>query len=369
MKKLIQSIILTFGTLAAMAQGVDQLPTNPGDGKCYAKCVEPDEYKEEIQKVMVKPSYKTLEVVPAEYKTVTKTIVLTPASKKFIYVPATYKTVVDTVWTKENYNKLTVKPAEFSDAKETVELKSNYGKWVAGDKDPDCPSINPEDCRVFHYKAIPAVTKDFPTKKLVKDELTDSKEIIGKYILVPRKVELEPASYKEEVIAQQTKEVSQEVLVKNETTREKVIPAEYIEVKKNVLVKAGGMTLWKEVPCTIPDDAIVLPINWNVGSSVLTSTAQSIIDKKLLPVAQTGKNNIIEIGSHTDSRGSDVNNQSLSEKRAKAVAEYLISKGIEKNRLVAVGYGETRLKNNCADGVDCSESKHAVNRRTEFKVY
>jgi len=318
---------------------------------------------------MVKPSYTKLEVIPAEYKTVTETIVVTPASKKDTYVPAKYKTVTDTLWTKENYNKLTVKPSEFSDSKETVELKAAHGNWVAGEKDPDCPSIDPEDCRVFHYKAVPAITKDIPTEKLVKDETTDSKEIVGTYVLVPRKVETDPAKYVEEDIPEVTKEISRQALVKDETTKEITVPAEYQEVVKKIMVKPGGMTVWKEVPCTIPDDEIVLPIVWNVGSSELTSAAKKIIDDKLLVVANKRKSAIIKVGSHTDSRGSAVSNQSLSEKRAKSVSEYLISKGISKERLIAVGYGETELKNECKDGVTCSETKHSVNRRTEFKVY
>jgi peptidoglycan-associated lipoprotein len=76
----------------------------------------------------------------------------------------------------------------------------------------------------------------------------------------------------------------------------------------------------------------------------------------------------IILGSHTDSRGNDVYNLKLSEKRAGAVVAYLISKGISKNRVSAKGYGETELLNKCANGVKCTEAEHQVNRRTEFKI-
>ena len=76
----------------------------------------------------------------------------------------------------------------------------------------------------------------------------------------------------------------------------------------------------------------------------------------------------VAISSHTDSRGSASANLQLSEQRAKAVANYLISKGINASRLVAKGFGETRLKNRCSDGLSCTEQEHAVNRRTEFRV-
>jgi len=76
----------------------------------------------------------------------------------------------------------------------------------------------------------------------------------------------------------------------------------------------------------------------------------------------------IELSSHTDSRGSDDYNLKLSQNRADAAVAYIIGKGISKNRIVAKGYGETRLVNECANGVNCSEAKHQENRRTEFEI-
>ena len=77
---------------------------------------------------------------------------------------------------------------------------------------------------------------------------------------------------------------------------------------------------------------------------------------------------VIELSYHTDSRGSDSYNMTLSENRAKASVEYLVSRGIDKSRLVAQGYGETHLKNSCSNGVECSAADHQLNRRTEVKI-
>ncbi len=76
----------------------------------------------------------------------------------------------------------------------------------------------------------------------------------------------------------------------------------------------------------------------------------------------------IDIRSHTDSRSSHKYNESLSDRRAKSTMAWLISKGIDKSRLTAKGYGETQLVNHCADGVKCSEEEHQLNRRSEFIV-
>ena len=76
----------------------------------------------------------------------------------------------------------------------------------------------------------------------------------------------------------------------------------------------------------------------------------------------------IEIGSHTDSRGTSESNMVLSQNRSESVMAYLIAKGIAKSRLVAKGYGETQLINKCADGVDCPEVDHQANRRTVIEI-
>ena len=76
----------------------------------------------------------------------------------------------------------------------------------------------------------------------------------------------------------------------------------------------------------------------------------------------------IEIGSHTDSRQTKSYNQALSQRRAKSTLDYLVQRGINKNRLTAKGYGETQLINQCADGVKCSEAEHQLNRRSTFII-
>ncbi|MBC3783806.1 OmpA family protein [Spirosoma utsteinense] len=77
---------------------------------------------------------------------------------------------------------------------------------------------------------------------------------------------------------------------------------------------------------------------------------------------------IIEIRSHTDSRGSAERNKLLSTQRAKAVANYLAAKGISQKRMAAIGMGESQLVNNCTDDVICTDAEHQRNRRTEFRV-
>ena len=88
---------MLFCSIVFSQEYLEKHPENPEPGKCYAKCVTPDEFKEETVVIESVPSYNKLEVVPAVYKTVSDDIVLKPSSKKFINVPAVYKTIVDTV--------------------------------------------------------------------------------------------------------------------------------------------------------------------------------------------------------------------------------------------------------------------------------
>ena len=77
---------------------------------------------------------------------------------------------------------------------------------------------------------------------------------------------------------------------------------------------------------------------------------------------------VIELRSHTDSRGTDAYNQDLSQRRAQSVVDYLIAHGIDSDRFSARGFGESRLVNECTDGVTCTEEQHQRNRRTEFEI-
>jgi outer membrane protein OmpA-like peptidoglycan-associated protein len=111
----------------------------------------------------------------------------------------------------------------------------------------------------------------------------------------------------------------------------------------------------------------VNPIYFDLNKWNIRPDAAKELDK-IVAVMTENPGLKIELGSHTDSRGTDSYNLSLSDKRAKASATYIISKGISSDRIVGKGYGELRLVNGCANNVKCSEAHHQQNRRTEFIV-
>jgi peptidoglycan-associated lipoprotein len=114
-------------------------------------------------------------------------------------------------------------------------------------------------------------------------------------------------------------------------------------------------------------DIVIPNIYYDLDKATLRPESQVVLDSILI-FFNDNKDLIIEIGSHTDSRGSDAYNLKLSQARAQSVVDYLILKGVAKDRLVAVGYGETKLVNKCTNGIDCTEEEQQKNRRTTFRI-
>ncbi|MFI5220755.1 MAG: OmpA family protein [Bacteroidia bacterium] len=108
-------------------------------------------------------------------------------------------------------------------------------------------------------------------------------------------------------------------------------------------------------------------VYYDVDKWDLRPESKKILDS-LVIILNMNPGMVIELGSHTDSRAPADYNLKLSQKRAESCVNYLVDHGIAKDRLLPVGYGETRLVNDCVDGVDCTEEQHQQNRRTTFRI-
>ena len=344
------------------AQG---LPDNPAPGKCYVKCITKDEFKEVEETVMVRPAYTKLEVVPATYKTVEERVLVKEASKKLVYVPAVYETVEVPYVKKEKSNALAVTEAKFGEDSKTIEVFPKTTGWEYKQLD-DCPSINKEACVTACFIERPASYQTIQLVTLIKDAFAEESIIEEEVTTYKKQVVKTPARMDEVEIPAEYATIKRVVVDQPATTKSVTVPAEYKTVKKQVLAKKGGATVWEEVDCTLLEPTL-LPIFYELDSARLTPASKRVIDERLYPLLK-GNNTSVEIMSHTDSRGNDEYNMALSQQRANAVVNYLVSKGIARNRMVAKGYGETRLVNKCSNGVQCSEDEHQRNRRTEFRI-
>ena len=108
-------------------------------------------------------------------------------------------------------------------------------------------------------------------------------------------------------------------------------------------------------------------IYFELNSSQLTSESRQQLNKLIATLNEFPELRI-KLMSHTDSRGTAAYNLRLSRQRAESVKNFLVANGINPARLEAEGYGDTRLLNECEQGVDCPEEMHQANRRTEFKI-
>lgn len=124
----------------------------------------------------------------------------------------------------------------------------------------------------------------------------------------------------------------------------------------------------------IPLGEIEIPgIEYDFDKATLRPKSKEILDE-LVEFLEVNDNIVIEIRSHTDSRGNDQYNLNLSEKRAQSVVKYLVEHGINKERLVAVGMGETEPLDDCSKYEECGSTRneececHQRNRRTAFKT-
>jgi len=359
-------LLISLTVMAAQAQ-TGELPPNPDPGKCYVKCITKDTFRTVEETVQVSPAYKVLKIVPPTYKTIEERVLIREASKKLVYVPAEYKTVEVPYVSQEGRTDLEIVPAQFGSASKTFEVYPVTSGWEYTTL-ADCPSVNKEDCVVACYVEQPARTETVSQVTLAKDAATTGVPVPEVTATYAKQVVSVPARMEEIEIPAEFMVIKKKVVDTPARVEEVVVPAEYKTITRTVLDVKGGMTVWEEVDCGIVEQYNILPILYDYNSAVITPESKRIIDENLLQLMLDKPGLSIEIASHTDSRGNDEYNMSLSQQRAQSVVNYLVSQGISRNRLTARGFGESRLKNRCSNGVNCSEDEHQVNRRTEFRI-
>jgi outer membrane protein OmpA-like peptidoglycan-associated protein len=223
-------------------------------------------------------------------------------------IPDEYETVIDSVFTYAEEEALLYPHKE-----KRFVTQEEFKRWESTRLE-DCESENPNDCQVLCLKTYPA-------ESFAYFEPTDASKGAPFWELVER--------------------------------------AE--------MVGKGGLSSYEEIDCELTAYN-VLPVAFKKGSAKLSFTDKMVLDDGLLALLKERRNIRVQINAHTSSEGSAAVNQSLTEYRTNSIADYLVSRGIKRHRLVARGYGESQLKNRCADGVNCSEEEHALNRRVEFRV-
>ena len=186
------------------------------------------------------------------------------------------------------------------------------------------------------------------TPKGKPDEITAKTDNDGKF----REILEEDTDY--DILLKKTKYFTR----RGEFTTKNMDPG-WIDVKEFIEVEMEEIVVGKTIE--IPNIYYDLS-KWDIRPDAaieLDKIVQFLLDNESIT---------IELGSHTDARGSNSSNQTLSQKRAESAVSYIVEHGIDGSRISAKGYGESKIKNRCADGVKCSEEEHQENRRTEIKI-
>lgn len=152
-------------------------------------------------------------------------------------------------------------------------------------------------------------------------------------------------------------------LAKTITVNQPIEKAGEIAVPETMDKIAVGLDLAKIID--------IKPIYFDLGKHAIRPDAAIELDK-IVKVMNENPNMVVELGSHTDCRSSAASNMALSDRRAKASAEYIKKRITNPDRIYGKGYGEAQLVNGCeCEGAvksTCSEEEHQKNRRTEFKI-
>lgn len=249
---------------------------------------------------------------------------------------------------------------------------TNLGKPVNSEKDDFAFSLNAEKNIGFLstnrsgvdniYLATPVCGVEVTT--MVTDAKTGKALANAKVAIVDDK---------KNVIATETSGANGEVAYYVECNKAYTIQASRDGYESNTFPVAASKGEARKVEAALnPIDVIVTetevvlkPIFFEFNKSNITQEGAFELDK-LVQVLKNNKNMVVLAKAHTDNRGSDSYNLSLSDRRAKSTVQYILSKGISKEQISGKGMGETEPKVDCKEA--CTEEQHAENRRSEFLI-
>lgn len=211
--------------------------------------------------------------------------------------------------------------------------------------------------------SVTGIVKDIKTKEILPNAKVKISNNLGETV-----AETMSDSNGEFILDEVCKKEGYTIVASKTDFNEETMSFSLSDLKNNNI----EMLLSSNVPEFGPGSDLAQKLNlekiyFDFDKSNIRRDAQIIMEKVVAYLKQYPEAKI-KIGSHTDARGNDDYNLSLSDRRAKATMDYLITQGIDALRLSAEGFGEIKLINNCTNGSACSSDEHQMNRRSEFIV-
>ncbi|MBU0679737.1 MAG: peptidoglycan-binding protein [Verrucomicrobia bacterium] len=223
-----------------------ELPPNAKPGECYARVVEPPEYKTVTERVMVKEESERFEVIPAEYEWVEEKVLVKEESEELVVVPAEYDWVEEQVLVKPATSEMVEIPAEYDWIEEDVLVKAEHAEWKKGGGLIE--DVDGATGEIMCLVTVPAEYKTVRKKMLVRPATTKEVTTPAEYETVRKKITVRPPRTEVKKIPAEYDTVRVKKVVTPERRERLVVPSEYNTIDKQVLVKAGRTT-WRRVVC------------------------------------------------------------------------------------------------------------------------
>ncbi len=213
------------------------------------------------------------------------------------------------------------------------------------------------------------------SKTLTLDKIRDKENDASLALKSLEKIKLEEKENAEKkrqqeiIIEEENKKKAELVAIELKQKEKKAKEAEIAaaEVKKNEKVKE---ILEKEKDVVRDKDRLIIktdPIYFDYNMWYIRKESKVVLGR-VVELMKKYPGMVIEIGSHTDSRGNAKYNENLSQKRADSTRDFIIQSGIDAKRVTAKGYGESVPIVKCKTDDACSEEDHELNRRSEFVI-
>ncbi len=270
-------ILLTAATVFfcgnAMAQG--DFPPNAQPGKCYAKCVIPEQWETTSEEVLVKEASSRIEVAPATYQTVSEEIMVKDSYTVLTVTPPSYTTVTEEIMVKEAGSRLEYVPPVYETVSEQMMVSPASTEWKKQRRSSGCQGANPDDCMIWCLVEKPAEYRTVTKQVLKTPASTREIPIPAEFKTITKTVVQNPAQVQENSVPAEFRSITKQVLDRPASANEIAIPAEYKTITSRRLVSPERVGGWTEVNCN------------SVGSSTRTySIGASVRDIQSALVAR-----------------------------------------------------------------------------------
>ncbi len=225
----------------------------------------------------------------------------------------------------------------------------------------DCMEM---DCSYFCTVSIQGILRDKNTRGILKNTLVSLMDHKGNILYEQITGEDGSYSFINELDCSKTYFITASKPIGYADFEAEIkIPGSSKEIKMDIYLDWKDNCIPNDLGCLLD----INPILFDLDKHYITYRASKEL-KKVLIIMFKHPNLNISIESHTDSRGSNLYNQTLSDRRAKETKSWLVKRGVNANRILIKGFGEVDLENYCNDRVDCIEEEHKINRRSVFRI-